>query len=46
MRFDYGPMIYKDASGRVVRRMTVAGGDAECGYDGRILVIGGVPYTR
>lgn len=46
MRFDYGPGIYKDASGQVVDRKTIPGGDADCAYDGRTLVINGKPFTR
>lgn len=46
MRFDYGPGVYKDASGGIVNRTTIPGGDADCAYDGSTLVINGKPFTR
>jgi hypothetical protein len=46
MRFDYGPGVYKDAAGRVTDRKTIPGGDADCAYDGRTLVIDGKPFAR
>ncbi|TNE40889.1 MAG: hypothetical protein EP348_01575 [Alphaproteobacteria bacterium] len=46
MRFDYGPGTYKDASGRVVKRVNIAGGGSSCTYNGRSISINGKEYIR
>ena len=46
MRFDYGPAIYKDASGREIQRQNIPGGDAQCAYDGRTVTINGKPFAQ
>ncbi|MBP5856001.1 hypothetical protein KAJ83_03205 [Marivibrio halodurans] len=46
MRFDYGPAVYKDMAGNVMRETTIPSGDSECAYDGRVVTINGKDFAR
>lgn len=46
IRLDYGPGIYKDMTGRKVEQKTVRPDTVSCTYDGRIVALGGKPYSR
>ncbi|SOD88964.1 hypothetical protein [Caenispirillum bisanense] len=45
MRFRYGEAVYKDASGRVLRRTAIPGGESQCGFDGSVLTVNGKAFV-
>lgn len=44
MRFRYGEAVYKDASGRVLRRTAIPGGESQCAFDGSVLTVNGKAF--